>query len=143
MNSDGFAVTVSLREPVKDDVAETDTEAPQIWQLTVTKAGMPVTDLAGNTVRASFPFEAPEAWGNLAEIADDSLYAVFADENGVLTAYEAQYDSETGQVWFDAEQTGDFVIVRLAYEEEPYTEDFYRTLSGLEEIQSFLAVLEE
>jgi hypothetical protein len=90
-----------------------------------------------------FPFTVPESWGDPAKIANGSLYAVFTDENGKLTAYSAEYDPETGEVSFESEQTGDFVIVRFAYEDEPFTEDFYRALAELEEIQLFLAALRD
>ena len=44
---------------------------------------------------------------------------------------------------FESELTGDFVIVQFAYEDEPFTEDFYRALADLEEIRLFLAELRE
>jgi hypothetical protein len=88
-----------------------------------------------------FPFTVPETWRDPAKIANGSLYAVFTDENGKLTAYSAEYDPETGEITFDAEQTGDFIIVKFAYSDEPFTEDFYRALAELEEIRLFLAYL--
>ncbi|MBQ6621470.1 MAG: hypothetical protein IJH75_01385 [Mogibacterium sp.] len=139
--TDDLVVTVSVLEPTNEAPADTDPALPQLWQLTVTRAGTPITDLTGNAVRVVLPFVAPEDWGTPEEIAQESLYAVFADENGKLTAYEAQYDPATGEVQFDAEQTGAFVIVRFSYEEEPFTEDFYRALAELPEVQAFLTVL--
>ncbi len=143
VNAGGLVVTVS---PVKQNTEgqnKADPEFPQIYKLDVTNAGVPVTDLDGIRVKAVFPFTVPESWGDPAKIANDSLYAVFADENETLTAYSAEYDPETGEVSFETEQTGDFIIVQFAYEDEPFTEDFYRALADLEEIRLFLAALKE
>ena len=120
-----------------------DPKLPQIYQLDVTNAGIPVTDLKGNPVKVTFPFTVPESWGDPEKITNDSLYAVFADETDNLTAYSAEYDSETGEISFESEQTGDFVIVRFEYEDEPFTDDFYHALADLEEIQLFLSLLRE
>ena len=134
---------ISLVEPETDDLITLDTDIPQIMDLSVTRADVPVTDLAGTTVTATFPFAVPESWGDPAEIADDSLFAVFADENGKLTAYQAQYDPATGEVTFETDQIGEFVIIRFAYEEELFTEDFYSALAELKEVKYFLDVLKE
>ena len=142
-NAAELIVTVSLNETSTEAASEVNTEAPQIWHLDVTYAGTPVTDLNGNSVRASFPFTVPESWGDPAGIAGNNLYAVFADENDTLTAYNAQYDTGTGEISFEAEQTGDFVIVQFKYEDEPFTEDFYRELAETEEIKAFLAALHD
>ena len=143
VRADGLIVTVTLRELISQELLEKKQELPQIWQLAVTEGGIPVTDLTGNPVTVRFPFEAPEVWGDPAKIPEGSLYAVFADEDGKLTAYSAQYNPETGEIWFDAEKTGDFVIVRFDYEKEPFTEDFYRALAELKEIREFLVALAE
>lgn len=139
-NTDALVVNLTLRKPT----AETPAGTPQIWQLNVTKAGIPVTDLKGTPVRVTVPFTAPKDWGTptAEEIAGYDLYAVFADEDGNLTAYAAQYDLETGEVLFDAEQTGDFVIVRFAYEKELFDEEFYKALAELKEVQAFLEELQ-
>ncbi|MBQ3428352.1 MAG: hypothetical protein IJH28_01100 [Mogibacterium sp.] len=140
-NTDALAVNVTLRKPT----AKTPAGAPQVWHLDVTKAGVPVTDLKETPVRVTVPFTAPKDWGTptAEEIAEYSLYAVFADEEGKLTAYAAQYDPENGEVWFDAEQTGDFTIVRFDYEKELFTEEFYKALAELEEVKSFLEELQK
>ena len=85
----------------------------------------------------------PVLLGDPAKIDNDSLYAVFADESGNLTAYSAEYDPEAGEVSFETEQTGDFVIAKFEYEDKPFTEDFYRKLADLEEIRLFLASIKE
>ena len=142
VSDEGLVVTVSLYEPKTESSPEANQEMPQIWQLTVTKAGAAVTDLSGNAMKVAVPFSVPEDWGDPADVAEDSLYAVFADEEGTLTAYSAQYDPEADEVSFETEQTGDFVIVKFAYEEKPFTDDFYKKLAELKEIKDFLAVLE-
>lgn len=141
VNDDGLLVSVSLME-LTDEDAENYPDMPQIWQLSITDGGKPVTDLSGDPVKVTFPFTIPEDWGDPAEIDEDSLYAVFADDNE-LTAYKAEYDPETGEVSFETEQTGDFVIVQFKYEDEPFTEEFYKALAELKEIKDFLAVIEE
>ena len=138
-----LVVTVSPVVQNAEEQNKADPKCPQIYKLAVTNAGVPVTDLRGNPVKAAFPFTVPESWGDPAKIANDSLYAVFADEDENLTAYSAEYDPEAGEVSFESEQTGDFVIVQFAYEDEPFTEDFYRALADLEEIRLFLAELRE
>ena len=138
-----LVVTVSLHEPLPEKAAGAKAETPQVWRLDVTKAGAAVTDLSGTPVKVTFPFTVPEAWGDAAKIAEGNLYAVFTDEEGVLTAYAAQYDPETGEVTFEAEQTGDFVIVQFAYDKEPFTEDFYKALAELKDVKDFIAVLKE
>ena len=142
VSDEGLVVTVSLYEPKTESSPEANQEMPQIWQLTVTKAGAAVTDLSGNAMKVAVPFSVPEDWGDPADVAEDSLYAVFADEEGTLTAYSAQYDPEADEVSFETEQTGDFVIVKFAYEEKPFTDDFYKKLAELKEIKDLLAVLE-
>lgn len=145
----GLVATVSLREPSAETAsgkaADADQNVPQIWQLAVTNAGVPVTDLKGTPVRVAVQFAVPKDWGTPTpeEIAGYSLYAVFADEEGRLTAYAAQYDPATGEVVFDAEQTGDFVIVRFEYEKELFTEEFYKALAEVEEVKAFLAELQK
>ena len=141
VNADGLVVTISPVDQNTEEQNQADPKSPQIWRLDVTREGVPVTDMTGNPVRAVFPFDLPESWGDPAKIADNSLYAVFADENGSLTAYSAEYDPETGEVSFEPEQTGYFVIVQFEYGDKPFTYDFYRALADLEEIRLFLKFL--
>jgi hypothetical protein len=141
--TDSLTVTVVLREAKGGDSGGISAELPQIYTLSVTKAGVPVPDLAGAAVSVTFPFETPAAWGESGMTAGDRLYAVFADEEGVLTACEAEYDPESGEISFETDRSGEFVIVRFAYTEEPFTEEFYRALSELEEVREFLAILRE
>ena len=127
------------------------------------KAGVPLKDLTGNPIKVVFEFTVPDDWGDPEEIAKDHLYAVFVDDEGKLTAYEAHYDPQSGEIWFETEQTGYFVIVRFTYgkeqfekdllleepkkedssEDELFTRYFYRALMDLEEIQDFLDALKK
>lgn len=140
VNGAGLVVSIALRELTAEEAARYP-EMPQIWQLSITDDGTPVTDLSGVPVKVTFPFSVPEDWGDPAEIDKDSIYAVFADENE-LSAYKAEYDPETGEVSFEAEQTGEFVIIQFKYEDEPFTEDFYKALVELKEVKDFLALYE-
>ena len=136
-------MTVSTVEQNTEDQNAVNKKLPQIWHLDVTDSGVHVTDLSENPIKAVLPFTIPENWGDPAKIDNDSLYAVFADESGNLTAYSAEYDPEAGEVSFETEQTGDFVIAKFEYEDKPFTEDFYRKLADLEEIRLFLASIKE
>lgn len=140
--SEGLVVTISVLEP-KEEALKDHPDMPQIWNLGVTKDGAPVTDLSGNAVKVVIPFTLPESWGDPADIAEGSLYAVFADESGELTAYSAQYDQQTGEISFETEQTGDFVIVQFDSEEEEFSDAFYSALEQQEDIKLFLEVLKE
>ena len=169
--NDEPVITVSLLDlkkigTIKDPVSspsEVKRKSPQIWRLTVMKADVPLTDLTGNPIKVVFKFTVPDDWGDPAKIAKDHLYAVFIDDKGKLTAYEAHYDPESGEIWFETEQTGYFVIVRFTYgkeqfekyllleelkkedtsEDELFTRYFYRALMDLEEIQDFLDALKK
>ena len=149
-----LVVTVTLLESLTDAASSAGKETPQIWQLEVTNNGTPVTDLTGKAAAVKFPFTVPDSWGDPAKLDNGSLYAVFADgkdtltANGTkadgkeaLTAYRAEYDAKTGEISFEAEQTGRFVIVKFDYEDEPFTEDFYRELAQQEDVKAFLEVL--
>ena len=150
----GLVVTVTLLESLTDAASAAGKDTPQIWQLEVTSNGTPVTDLTGKAAAVKFPFTVPDSWGDPAKLDNGSLYAVFADgkdtltANGTkadgkeaLTAYRAEYDAKTGEISFEAEQTGRFVIVKFDYEDEPFTEDFYRELAQQEDVKAFLEVL--
>ena len=143
VSTGGLVVTVSTVEQNTEDQNAVNKKLPQIWHLDVTDSGVHVTDLSENPIKAVLPFTIPENWGDPAKIDNDSLYAVFADESGNLTAYSAEYDPEAGEVSFESKQTGDFVIAKFEYEDMPFTEDFYRKLADLEEIRLFLASIKE
>ena len=150
----GLVVTVTLLESLTDAASVAGKDTPQIWQLEVTSNGTPVTDLTGKAAAVKFPFTVPASWGDPDKLDNGSLYAVFADgkeslaanganadEKEALTAYRAEYDAKTGEISFEAEQTGRFVIVKFDYEDEPFTEDFYRELAQQEDVKAFLEVL--
>ena len=141
VNDAGLIVSVSPWELTAEDAAK-HPDMPQIWQLGITDGGTAVTDLSGAPVKVTLPFTIPESWGDPAEIDDDSLYAVFADE-GELSAYKAEYDPETEEVSFETEQAGNFVIVQFKYGDKPFTEEFYKSLAELKEIKVFLDVMNE
>lgn len=142
-DSNGLVVTISVREPLSEDGSETEMDLPQLWNLDITEAGVPLTDLIGNAVEVAIPFTIPDEWGDPEEIGENDLYAVFVDDKEELTAYRAQYDADTEEVSFETEQTGDFVIVQFKYEEEPFTEDFYKELADLKEIRDILTALKD
>ncbi len=67
------------------------------------------------------------------------LFAVFRDVDGTLTAFEAQYDPDTGILSFNSHISGKFIIVAFAFDGKPFTEDFYLALADLAEINALLA----
>ena len=67
------------------------------------------------------------------------MFAVFRKTDGTLAVFEAHYDPLTGQLVFDADLAGEFVVVAFAFDGEPFTEDFYLALADLAEIKALLA----
>lgn len=141
VSAGGLVVSVYVLELAEEDAVKESQDMPRIWHLDVTDAGVPVENLTGNPVTVTIPFTVPDSWGDPAKIDNKNLYAVFADDEGVLTAYSAQYDPLTGEVSFDAEQTGDYVITQFEYNDEPFTEEFYRALADTDEIKAFLYLI--
>ena len=66
------------------------------------------------------------------------MFAVFRKTDGTLAVFEAHYDPLTGQLVFDADLAGEFVVVAFAFDGEPFTEDFYLALADLAEIKALL-----
>ena len=93
-----------------------------------------ITDLNGRRIQVRMPFSLPQGWN------DGTLFAVFKNGDDSLRAFQAEYDPHTGALTFDADVTGDFILVRLDYQGELYTPEFYETLKQLPEIQQFLKV---
>ena len=73
-----------------------------------------------------------------ADAADKPLYAVFRDVDGTLTAFAAQYDPDTGILSFSSHISGKFIIVAFDYDGEPFTEDFYLALAGLDAVKALI-----
>ena len=93
-----------------------------------------ITDLNGRRIQVRMPFSLPQGWN------DGTLFAVFKNGDDSLRAFQAEYDPRIGTLTFDADVTGDFILVRLDYQGELYTPEFYETLKQLPEIQQFLKV---
>ena len=56
VNANGLVVTVSPVVQNTEEQNKADPKLPQIYQLDITDAGIPVTDLKGNPVKVVFPF---------------------------------------------------------------------------------------
>ena len=64
------------------------------------------------------------------------LYAVFVDEHGMLVAFEAHYDPETGLLTFEADVAGKFAVVAFEFDGEAFSEEFYKALAALESVRA-------
>ncbi|MCR4607125.1 MAG: hypothetical protein K5771_05330 [Oscillospiraceae bacterium] len=81
----------------------------------------------GNIVTVRFDYPAPTA--------DGQLFAVFRNEDGSLTAFPARYDAITGQLVFNGDKLGNFVVVCIDYEGKLYTKEFYDFLETIESVK--------
>ena len=107
------------------------TENPKrgTWTLSVWYGDVQIFDLGVTTVRARFEFNKPDDWDT------KNIYAVFLDKNGDLRAFPAKYYAATGELVFDSNLVGEFVIVNFDYKGELYSRDFYDELAKLDEVK--------
>lgn len=80
-----------------------------------------------NIVTVRFDYPVPTA--------DGQLFAVFRNEDGSLTAFPARYDTITGQLVFNGDKLGNFVVVCVDYEGKLYTKEFYDFLETIESVK--------
>jgi len=127
-------------DPVKPDPGQQDIAA-QILRVETTAHGecyilsvfdhdRPITDLNGHAIAVHMAFLAPESWNG------GSIYVVFRNADGSLTAYEASFDPATGMLIFESALTGEFVVVCLDYDGEAFSAGFYAALEALPELKS-------
>ena len=62
------------------------------------------------------------------------------NEADALTAFAAAYDAEKGELVFDADRDGEFIVLQFFAKEEAFTEGFYRELAQREDVKQFLSV---
>ena len=82
----------------------------------------------GQKLTARFRFKLPEGWDA------NTIFAVFRNADGTLTAFKAAYDN--GMLCFDSDLSGTFAIVSFPYGDTLYTAEFYEQLGALEAIQA-------
>ena len=108
-------------------------EAAGYSVLEVYNGSEKVRDLRGGkvTVRiSSYPL--PSDWNS------DMIFAVFKNDDGSLTAFQTKYDPATGDLVFDTDRPGEFVLVCLSFDGEPFSPAFYAALEKLPEVQKLL-----
>ena len=110
------------------------TENPELgtWTLSVYAGDVRITDLGVATVRVHFGFDLPDGWNG------KNIYVVFLDKNGNLRAIPAAYNAVTGELIFDSNLVGEFVVVTFDYKGELYSKDFYNELAKLDAVKHLL-----
>ena len=91
-----------------------------------------ITDLGVATVRARFKYNLPDGWDG------KNIYVVFLDKNGNLRAIPAAYNAVTGELAFDSNLVGEFVVVTFNYKGELYSKNFYRELEKLDAVKHLI-----
>ena len=110
------------------------TENPErgTWTLSVYAGDVRITDLGVATVRARFKFNLPNGWDG------KNIYVVFLDKNGNLRAIPAAYNAVTGELVFDSNLVGEYVVVTFNYKGELYSKDFYTELEKLDAVKHLI-----
>ena len=62
---------------------------------------------------------------------------VFRDDDGKLHAIRASYSRLKGELRFEADMLGRFVIVAFDYDGEEFSDAFYEALAQQKELQQF------
>ena len=67
--------------------------------------------------------------------AGKALYAVFRNADGSFTAVRARYSRMKGELYFDTDRLGAFVVVAFDYDGEEFSDAFYAALESLPELR--------
>lgn len=105
------------------------TESSDYHRVTCYYGAQEVID-PGRKVTAKMNFVLPSGWDG------QSIYAVFRNADGTLTAFKAEYTASNGMLRFDTDLTGIFALVSFPFGEEPLSKDFYVALEELEIIRN-------
>ena len=125
-------LAVKTQEPILWRVVVTENPERGTWTLSVYAGDVRITDLGVATVRARFKFNLPNGWDG------KNIYVVFMDKNGNLRAIPAAYNAVTGELVFDSNLVGEFVVVTLNYKGELYSKDFYTELEKLDAVKHLI-----
>ena len=117
------------QEPIPWRVVVTENPERGTWTLSVYAGDVRITDLGVATVRARFKFNLPNGWDG------KNIYVVFLDKNGNLRAIPAAYNAVTGELVFDSNLVGEFVVVTFNYKGELYSKNFYTELEKLDAVK--------
>lgn len=83
----------------------------------------------GGRVSVSMRYELPP------QNTGKALYAVFRNADGTITAARARYSDLNGELRFEADRLGTFVIVAFDFDGEEFSDAFYAALEDLPELQ--------
>ena len=120
------------QEPIPWRVVVTENPERGTWTLSVYAGDVRITDLGVATVRARFKFNLPNGWDG------KNIYVVFLDKNGNLRAIPAAYNAVTGELVFDSNLVGEYVVVTFNYKGELYSKDFYTELEKLDAVKHLI-----
>ena len=70
--------------------------------------------------------------------AEKTLYVVFRNEDGTLTAFQATYSDITGLLRFITDRLGTFMVVGFDFEGEEFSEEFYEALAQIPELKDLV-----
>ena len=83
----------------------------------------------GGRVSVSMRYELPP------QNTGKALYAVFRNADGTITAARARYSGLKGELSFETDRLGTFVIVAFDFDGEEFSDAFYAALEDLPELQ--------
>lgn len=83
----------------------------------------------GGRVSVSMRYELPP------QNTGKALYAVFRNADGTITAARARYSGLKGELSFETDRLGAFVIVAFDFDGEEFSDAFYAALEDLPELQ--------
>ena len=73
-----------------------------------------------------------------AEYAGKTLYVVFRNEDGTLTAFRATYSDITGLLRFITDRLGTFMVVGFDFDGVEFSEEFYEALAQIPELKDLV-----
>ena len=98
------------------------------YELCAAEGEKTIRDLGGR-VSVSMRYELPP------QNTGKALYAVFRNADGTITAARARYSGLNGELRFEADRLGTFVIVAFDFDGEEFSDAFYAALEDLPELQ--------
>ena len=103
------------------------TDMDTCYNLSAYYYGEQIFSLANKlTVRFGYPSPAN----------DGSLFVVFRNEDGSLTAFPARYDYVKGELVFSGDKLGNFAVVCTDYDGKLYTKEFYDFLETFDSVKA-------
>ena len=98
--------------------------------ITVSDSKVYTLRIEGQAEALPAPTEVRMSFAETPPAAGESVYVVFRNSDGSLTAYKAVYDPVSGQLIFTTQRTGEFVVVCLHFEGEEFSDAFYQALKS-------------